>query len=503
MRLQFAEPSRGFVSSRCVLCRGLVGWVLMLIVCVGEARAADPFYEQLMDDGVTAHRRGDFVASVRDLHLACFGLLEEPVVLTRCLAFLAVSQAEIGDVPGFNKTFGRILAAERVAGAFSKLDLEADVRSALELHVEQWIPIATLDRVPVFQRVARRKQATEIRQMGPEEARLVLERLIIGEPSHAPWRLLLAEVELTAGDPASARLAAQAVLDQEPGLAAAVCLRGKANAALGDCASVLQDLDACDGSEPPNRQAEIRIRCHISLEEWDAAEVLLAGLSADERQSSPFRQLARQIRKGRKAAARSAASGSSEDGVSLEDSTTLEDGVPLDGPGEEGLVQVGEAQSEVNAGIESQNTVSPAGESGAEASVEGASDLPDEVADRVRQELADARALLAGGTRTELELAFREIRELADLYPGLVESRVLTAEIAYRLSRWGDAVTHFRRAREGAPLQPEHQFYLAVSLYESGELTEARETLRLCLDRLERTDFVARYSAKINQDAAQ
>src|SRR6185295_15855388 len=66
--------------------------------------------------------------------------------------------------------------------------------------------------------------------------------------------------------------------------------------------------------------------------------------------------------------------------------------------------------------------------------------------DAERGKLEQARRLLAEQrTARELREAYQLAREVADVHPELKEAQHLDAEGAYRLSRWSDAVTYFRR----------------------------------------------------------
>jgi tetratricopeptide (TPR) repeat protein len=113
--------------------------------------------------------------------------------------------------------------------------------------------------------------------------------------------------------------------------------------------------------------------------------------------------------------------------------------------------------------------------------------LPEEeraLLDRARELMAAAR------TREELEEPFRLAREVADAYPASRSAQYLAAEIAYRGARWQEAVTYFRRGGDPADGNPMLLFYMAVSLYESGEREAAADALRRALPRIEQTPFV-------------
>ena len=116
--------------------------------------------------------------------------------------------------------------------------------------------------------------------------------------------------------------------------------------------------------------------------------------------------------------------------------------------------------------------------------------------DRARELMAAAR------TRAELEEPFRLAREVADAYPAFRTAQYLAAEIAYRGARWQDAVTYFRRGGDPADGNPMLLFYMAVSLYESGEREAAADALRRALPRIEQTPFVRSSRDRILGDNA-
>ena len=137
----------------------------------------------------------------------------------------------------------------------------------------------------------------------------------------------------------------------------------------------------------------------------------------------------------------------------------------------------------------------------ATAADEGAPGMADsasaEVSAAVPAELARIRERLSQATmRAELDAALADARRIADANPLLVEAQLVTGSIAYRMSRWQDAVTYFGRVDLTAG-EPEHQFYYAVALYEAGNRAAAEEMLERCLPLLERTSFVESYTAKI------
>ncbi|HEY0510707.1 MAG TPA: hypothetical protein VGH73_02305 [Thermoanaerobaculia bacterium] len=115
-----------------------------------------------------------------------------------------------------------------------------------------------------------------------------------------------------------------------------------------------------------------------------------------------------------------------------------------------------------------------------------------------RKQLDQARQLL-GDRRTakELRQAFELARAVADAHPDSKEAQLLAAESAYRISRWSDAATYFRRGGDPGDDEPERLFYMAVAFYESGDTTGAATVLKRSLPNLKRTSYVDAYARKI------
>jgi len=97
----------------------------------------------------------------------------------------------------------------------------------------------------------------------------------------------------------------------------------------------------------------------------------------------------------------------------------------------------------------------------------------------------------------ELLQSFQAAREVADAHPEAIDAQRLAGEAAYRLSRWSDAVAYFQHGGGLPDSEPELLFYLAVSLYESGDHAAATATLKRSLPKLERSPYVDAYARKI------
>jgi len=124
---------------------------------------------------------------------------------------------------------------------------------------------------------------------------------------------------------------------------------------------------------------------------------------------------------------------------------------------------------------------------------------PQPLSEAERQTMEKVRKTLGApnpGNR-DLKAAFQLAREVADAHPDSAEAQHLAAEAAYRLSRWGDAAAYFRRGGDPGEDKPELLFYMAVSLFESGDAAGAATAIRRSLPNLRKTDYVQSYEKKI------
>lgn len=132
---------------------------LALLAAALPARAVtEPFYLDMLRDGMHAYDRKEYAKATHDLRLACFGMLDEPKTLADCLARLALAQDRGEDVKGFRETFRRIVEIEERFGAYTQGNLTPELRTALEQRLPARIPAATLAGVPAFRGLAQKAE---------------------------------------------------------------------------------------------------------------------------------------------------------------------------------------------------------------------------------------------------------------------------------------------------------------------------------------------------------
>ncbi len=316
--------------------------LLLLLAASAPATAAiDPFYQGLLRSGQTAYDGKDYASAVRDLRIACFGMLDDPKVLTDCLARLALAQDRANDLEGFRGTFQRLVDVEERFKAYSQGNLAPELRANLEQRLAARLPAATLQAAPAFRSAA--VAAPAVPAAGKPE------------PKPEPRRPVQAPVKGPAG--------------------------GTGTNTDGTRTST--------GTAPPAAES---------------VESMAAIIPPDAK--------------------------------------------PLTEAERKKLIQA-------------------------------------------RQLLAERRAA------KEIKEAYQLAREVADAHPDLKEAQHLAAEGAYRISRWSDATTYFRRGGDPGENEPERLFYLAVSLYEQGDAAGAAAALKRALPNLKRTDYVDSYVRKI------
>lgn len=469
--IRAATPSRAAAPGRLVA----AALLLALLVPAAPAGAADAFYERLLRDGVHELERGDLELAERDLRLAAFGFLGEPELLAECLVHLALVRREQGDEAGFRRTFERLLEVENRFGAYRAATLSPETRRAFEQASAEALPPEVLDRAEVFRPLAKQRYEAEISALPTEPRRRRLEALIADDPDELRWRLLLARLELDDRRTERAIAVADELLQRAPDNAGAFCVRGLALVRLDRCPAAVDDLTRCDRTPLDLPVAYAMLACLSELERWQEAADWLATVAPAVRADGSIVRLQRRVN-------RRLPSG---------------DGAPSGGgaaTGSEAAAAGGESAAGSDAATPTTDAPPPPAPP-----VEVVPALTPEDASTLRR----ARALLARArTTADLGEAAELAGGVADRNPDSTAAQLLAAEIAYRSRRWETAARYFRRAGDPTALGAELQFYLAVSLYESGEPGAARQAMESALPRLTRTEFVESYAEKILGTAA-
>jgi tetratricopeptide (TPR) repeat protein len=498
--------------------------------------AIDPFYRDLLHDGMQAYDRGEPGTAARLLRLACFGMLDEPYELAACLTRLAVAEGAAGNVEGFRDAFRRIVEVEDRFGAYGRADLPPEVRAAFEQRAASAVPAATLESLPRFKELLSRKQEAQIAALPPRERRRALEERLAKEPRSVAWNLALAELELSEGKNATAIARAEqaaAILPPEP---RAICLRGLTRAAGGRCAAAVTDLESCVLCGREVRYATALLGCRVELGQWRQAEEQVRTLPAGFKEDRKLAALVQQVSRhqgtpagataaggGRSAAptpsappARAPAAGAGSAPAGSRSSSAGQAGA-RGAAGTDGAAGTAAGRPPGAASAAGPNPApssgapgpNPAPSSGptaanpaprdkpAAAPAAGAGATLHPLTAAERDAMARAERLLTANNTRDLREALRLARELADAHPDFKDAQYLAGEAAYRNSRWIDAADYFKRAGQPGDDRPELLFYMAVALYQVGDQAGAAAALRRSLPNLQRTPYVQEYVKRI------
>lgn len=516
------------MSPRAVLTTALLGAALLARTAAGAV--ADPFYLDLLRDGAQAYARGEFAIAVKELRLACFGLLDDPPQLASCLTRLALAQGAAGNADGFRESFRRLAEVEDRFGAFSKAELTADVRAAFEQRVLAGIPVSTLEAMPAWRPLLNRKIEAQIAALPARERRRHLEERLARESGNVTWNLMLAELDLAEEKTAPALARAEKAAALAPADPRALCLRGLARSAGKRCPQAIADLEPCYLVSREPRYAAALLSCRMELGQWSKAEEQVRSLPPAFKGDRKLAGLAREVSKhppdkpstaataaaGKPAAATTAGkpdpARTTAAGKPGTAATTAADkaGAAAAAAGKPGTATgavsgttpaAGGSAAQKPADKPAERPV--AGKSAAPAAgkaqpIPGVSEpggRPLSAADREAMERS--RRLLSSSSLKDVKEALRLARGVADAHADEREAQYLAAEAAYRNMDWARAVAYFRRAGKPDDDHPELLFYMAVSFYEVGDKPEAAEALKRSLPNLQRTAYVDSYARRI------
>ncbi|MEW6337374.1 MAG: hypothetical protein AB1625_08220 [Acidobacteriota bacterium] len=468
---------------------------IALLLVTASVQAADPFYLRLLRDGTDAFNRRDFSTATRQLHLACFGLLDEPELLADGLVRLALAQSGAGDGEGFRATFQRLVEIEERFQAYSKATLAPDLRASFEQLLRAEVPEATLLATPGFARVVPTAEQ-RLAAFPPKERRAELERLGRAEPSQVRWPLLLADLELSQGNAKAARAAADAALSIAPTSADAKRLRGMAYAKEENWARAVEDLSASGAAATDARAAAALLGAltatgaHVRALEVGAS--LPPAVAGDGAVKAAVQQ-AEAAKKAAEARPPAPTPAPTKGGATA----TPAPPPPIATPARPTATATPPrpTPTPTRPAATSTATATPARPAATATRTPKPGRGTGQPLSRAAQaELSRATSLADAG---KLDEAFAVAQQVADANPSSKAAQHAAAEIAYRGSRWVEAVAFFDRGGDPGEDQPLRLFYLAVSRYESGDAAGAATALERCLGKIKRSDYVEGYVAKI------
>jgi hypothetical protein len=113
---------------------------------------ADEFAQGRLASGIDAFRAKRYAEASDQFRIACFGLLDQPVLLTEGLVRLALSQEAAGRRADVEKTLNRFLEVERRFAGYANSHLEAPTRAEFQTLLRARVPVDAIAAVPSLAR---------------------------------------------------------------------------------------------------------------------------------------------------------------------------------------------------------------------------------------------------------------------------------------------------------------------------------------------------------------
>lgn len=131
---------------------------LLLYTSILIATPPDEFYLVRLRAGVEAYRRGNPVVAADEFRIACFGFLEQPVLLVEGLARLSLAQAKTGRSADADGALSRFAEVEQRFGTFREATLEPEVRAEFVELARRRMPSETFRSLPSISGPPSRKE---------------------------------------------------------------------------------------------------------------------------------------------------------------------------------------------------------------------------------------------------------------------------------------------------------------------------------------------------------
>lgn len=114
----------------------------------GRAAAADDFYQMRLEEGRIAFQTGSGVEAVNLLRIACFGLMDQPPLLSEGLVWLVLAQQKLDRLADADAALRRFLDVEKRFGAYGKASIPPETRKEFERTLLKRVPPEALRAIP-------------------------------------------------------------------------------------------------------------------------------------------------------------------------------------------------------------------------------------------------------------------------------------------------------------------------------------------------------------------
>lgn len=395
---------------------------------------AEEFYLTRLRAGEQALQAKRTLEAVDQLRIACFGLLDQPQLLSEGLAVLALAQTAAGRTADVDATLARFVEVEQRFRVWAKVPLPPEMRGEVEALLAKRVRHEALLVVPSLANLVETDEQ-RIAKLPPKEKAKALEAKAKAEPRNLQWPLDLARDAAARGDHKAVIAWSGYVLQIDEKHAEALALRAHARTLRREYAGALAELKAL----PPERFA--------------ADPALHADLFVCLAQTKDFEEARAALAK-----------------------------VPE------------ELRSRPDVAVASRRLPAEKGEERQAAETAPAPEPRPSPPETPEKRLAEARELMKGGKAAE---AKGLLVPLAKSDPKNRETGKALLEAAVLTKDWELCKIQAASLQPFADGEEPHMFYAAVGLYETGNLEGARALIRRARPLISSNPFVDHYSKKI------
>jgi len=488
--------------------RDLLRSLFVVFALAMPALAIDSkFYTNLLDRGMSSYAAGDYVAASRMLRIASFGLLDSIPDYERALVYLAVAQQKSGLGFDAKETVAKVLEADRIQSVFASLPLDSGTRAEFNaiargtLTEAQYALLQTPGAAPPSPIV------TQPRIDPP----VVSEQTTVRPPEPAP-----SDVPATN----EATTAAELEIEMQEAEAVAAAQREALRLETERVTPAeLEAMDAADAAASKTEASEAeaaRIEAaRVEAARVEAARVETAraeALRAEAARTQADRDTAKAAEKERAEAAQREIARLQEANRLADSERAVREAAERDRQTRELAAREEAITRELQAAAERARLDQAAVMSREESEL--AARINREMADRATsavatgqlppangradaalgRQLDEAERLLDAGRIADARGIYREILSR----PGISRNEALrVGEGLYRTLDFADSIVAFSRLRSLGSGEEVYRFYVAASLYETGEYAAAKLQMQCALPHIKPNDDVLRYWVKI------
>ena len=446
------------------------------------AFSADDFYRVRLQEGKLAYQSGSTAEAADLLRIGCFGLLDQPVLLSEGLVWLSLAQNRLNRASDLEATLRRFLEVEKRFAPYAKAALPEETRKEFEEVAARRLPPEALKLVPVLARLVETEEQ-KLAKLVPRERRKAYEARAAAEPANAAWPLAVARTAMELGQTKDAVQWAGRALEIDPANADARVVRIQALLARKDRAGALADFSALP---PEVLEASPALRADrfvalAAVKAWEPAREAAKGLPEELLARPDVAAALKSLPAEPKAAPEKPADAGAAVGVATE-AAALPGAAPAAEPA---VVPAPPAADGAGAAGAPAPGTGPAGTAGPPApGPPAATDAPGAAAPGTA---STAGAGTSGDGAPTPAAVPQESRE----------ARRAQLEAACMVRDWKAVVALARALEPFRDGEEPSMFYAAVGLYETGKKDEARVLMERAKPRIATTPFVNYYATRL------